>query len=164
VSTPEPCTGLLVPELVEFIHGGVAMFVGGASAALEPALARAFAPRVAPDRRSIDVFVGRTQSGAALANLAPGRPIAVTLGSPVDYRGIQVKGVSAGWREPDAADAEWVDDYARRFGANCEQVGLTAAQVARLRGHDLVRITLVPVAIFRQTPGPGAGGALAGGL
>jgi hypothetical protein len=160
----EPCIELLVPELVEFIHGGVAMFVGSASAALEPALARGFAPRVAPDRRRIDVFVGRIQSTGALANLTPGRPMAVTLGSPVDYRGIQIKGVSAGWRDPDAADADWVDEYARRFDANCQQVGLTATQAARLRCHDLIRITLVPVEIFRQTPGPGAGGALAGGL
>jgi hypothetical protein len=164
VPTPEPCTELFVPELVDFIHGGVAMFVGSASAALEPALTRGFAPRVAPDRRSLDVFVGRIQSSAALANLGPGRPMAVTLGSPVDYRGIQLKGVSAGWRDAEAGDAEWVEEYARRFEANCEEVGLTAAQASRLRDHDLVRITLVPLEIFRQTPGPGAGGALAGGL
>jgi len=153
-----------VPELVDFIHGGVAMFVGSASPALEPALGRAFAPRVASDRRSVDVFVDRTRSPGVLANLATGRRMAVTLGSPVDYRGIQLKGVSAGWRDVEAADAEWVEEYWRRFDRNCEQLGLTTSQVAGLRSDDLVRITLVPVEIFRQTPGPGAGGALAGGL
>jgi len=163
VSTPEPCTELLVPELVAFIHGGVAMFVGSSSGALEPAVTRAFAPRVASDRRTMDIFVGQAQSGVLLANVIPGRPMAVTLSSPVDYRGIQLKGVSAGWRAAVADDADWVDEYWRRFSVNAEQSGMAPGLAARLRCHDLVRVTLAPKELFRQTPGPGAGGALDGG-
>ena len=159
----EPCSELLVPEMVTFLHGGLAAFLGTCGAGLVPALTRAYAPRVAPDRRAIDLFLGRTQAGACLANLAARRPLAFTAGNVVDYRGLQIKGVSAGWQDADAADVEWVDDYWRLFVANCQRVELTAALITSLRCRDLVRVTLVPTAIFRQTPGPGAGSAVAEG-
>jgi hypothetical protein len=163
MSAPEPCSELLVPDLVAFIHGGLACLVGTASPDLAPALTRAFAPRVAADRRTLDVFVGRAQAAACLGNLAPGRGVALTAGNVIDYRGIQIKGVCAGWRDADGGDRDWVDDYWRVFPSNCEEVGLPRAVTLGLRCHDLVRITLVPTAIFRQTPGPGAGGAVEGG-
>ena len=152
-----------MPELVDFIHAGAAAFMGTASLELAPALTRAFAPRVAADRRTLDVFVGRAQSTACLANLARGRGVAITMGSVTDYRGIQIKGVSAGWQASAAGDAAWVNDYWRLFLPNCQEVGLPPELIGGLRCHDLVRVTVVPVAIFRQTPGPGAGGAVEGG-
>ena len=163
MSEPEPCIDLLVPDLVAFLHSGVVGMIGTAGADLAPAVTRTFAPRVAADRRTIDVFVGRAQSTEALGNLGPGRPIAVTLGNVVDYRGIQVKGVCNGWRDADVADVAWADAYWQLFEVNIAQVGLTPALVGRFRCRDLVRITLVPVSIFRQTPGPGAGAAVEGG-
>jgi hypothetical protein len=163
VPEPELCSELLVPDLVAFAHGGVAVFVGSSSVELVPALTRGFAPRVAPDRRTLDVFVGRAQSATSLINLVPGRPMTITLASPIDYRGIQVKGRSAGWGDPAALDAAWLDDYWRLFKANLDQVGFPPEYTTRLRCRDVVRITLMPAAIFRQTPGPGAGSAVEGG-
>jgi hypothetical protein len=161
VDATELCSELFVPELVTFLHGGLAAFLGTCSADLVPALTRAFAPRVAPDRRALDLFVGRTQAEACLANLGAGRPITFTAGNVVDYRGLQIKGVSAGWQDVGPADAAWVDDYWGLFVANCRVVELAAALTSRLRCRDLVRVTLLPRAIFRQTPGPGAGSAVA---
>lgn len=152
-----------MPELVTFVHSGIAIHVGSADAALVPAVTRGCAPRVAADRRTIDVFVGRAQSTAVLANLAPGRPMAITLASPLDYRGIQVKGLSAGWREATEVDQVWVDDYWSRFEANASVVGFSVEHIRLLRSADLVRVTLVPTAFFRQTPGAGAGGSIEGG-
>jgi len=152
-----------VPELVAFLHAGVASFVGTASPELAPALTRGFAPRVAADRRSIDIFVGRAQAAGCLSNLRPGRAIAATLGNVMDYRGIQIKGVCAGWQDAGADDVDWVEDYWRLFLANCGEVGLAPELIVGLRCRDLLRVTLVPMVIFRQTPGPGAGGAVEGG-
>jgi hypothetical protein len=163
VPAPEPCSELLVPELVAFVHSGLAIHVGSADAALVPAVTRGCAPRVAADRRTIDVFVGRAQSTAVLTNLAPERPMAVTVASPLDYRGIQVKGLSAGSSEARATDHVWVDDYWSRFEINAAVVGFAVEHIRLLRSADLVRVTLVPTAIFRQTPGAGAGGSVEGG-
>jgi hypothetical protein len=163
VSAPEPCSELLVPELVEFIHSGIVIFVGGSTAALEPAVTRAFAPRVSADRRALDLFVGRLQSLTLLSNAGAGRMLSATLCHVLDYRGIQIKGMSAGWDDADGDDLAWMDRYWERFETNVQQVGLEPSQVARLRCRDLLRIRLVPTSLFRQTPGPGAGGAVEGG-
>jgi hypothetical protein len=152
-----------VPELVAFLHSGVVGMMGTAGPDLAPALTRTFAPRVAPDRRTIDTFVGRAQSTVCLGNLGPERPLTLTLGNVADYRGVQIKGVCTGWADLVETDALWLEDHWRLFRANCVKVGLTTVVTDRLRCRDLVRITLVPMFLFRQTPGPGAGGAVEGG-
>ena len=65
---PESPDAILTPELAAFVHGGVVVMVGSASPDLAPALTRGFAPRVAPDRRSLEVFVGGAQGATCLAN------------------------------------------------------------------------------------------------
>jgi len=95
--------------VVAFVHGGVVLLVGTASSDLVPALTRGFAPRIAPDRRSLDVFVGREQAAACLANLRPGASISVIVGNPIDYRGIQIKGNATGHRDASAGDAAWLE-------------------------------------------------------
>jgi hypothetical protein len=163
VPAPEPCSELLDPDLVAFVHGGVAGMLGTSNADQMPALTRAFAVRVAPDGRTIDLFVGRAQSATCLANIAAGRPMAVLIGSPTDYRSMQMKGEAANCQEPGADDAAWLDRYWRLFEASVDQIGMPPAQSARFRCRDVVRVTFVPTALFRQTPGPGAGSPLAAG-
>jgi hypothetical protein len=169
---PEPCHHLLTPELVAFVHGRVVAMVGSAGADLTPALTRGFAPRIAPDRRAIDVFVGRAQSTACLANLVPGATMSLIVGNPVDYRGIQIKGTVIGRRPvaadqggaPDQADdAAWLHRGRALHIEALERVGIGRIQSDRLWCRDMVCVTLVPAALFRQTPGPGAGGPLAAG-
>ena len=145
------------------MHGGVVAIVGSASAELAPALTRGFAPRVAPDRRTVDVFVGRAQSTTCLANLGPGAPISVIVGNPVDYRGIQFKGTAAGQRDAGAGDAAWLERCRVLYVEALDRVGISRVHGARLWCSDLVCITFVPETIFRQTPGPGAGDPLAAG-
>lgn len=149
--------------MVAFLHGGAAVMVGSAGAGLAPALTRGFAPRVAPDRRTVDVFVGRGQSVTCLTNLAVGAPVAVIVGNPSDYRGVQVKGVTVGQRDATAADAEWLARYWRGFTEAIAAVGIPPAQSAQLWCRDMACITFTPTAIFRQTPGPGAGEPLVPG-
>ena len=58
---------------------------------------------------------------------------------------------------------KWLERYRLLYIDAVGPVGITPAQVARLWCHDLVSITIVPAAIFSQTPGPGAGNPLASG-
>jgi hypothetical protein len=159
----EPCSGLLTSDVTTFVHSGVAVIVASANAELVPALTRGAAPRVAADRRTIDVFVGRAQSRVCLTNLAPGRPIAVTLVDPTDYGALQIKGLSAGHRDADDEDRDWHDRYWSLFMANMQRVGIVPARAKRLSVSDIVRLTFAPTAIFHQTPGPGAGRQIAEG-
>jgi hypothetical protein len=163
VPASEPCCELLTPEVVAFVHGGVVAIIGSAATDLTPALTRGFAPRVAPDRRTIDVFVGRAQSTTCLANLGAGAPISVIVGNPIDYRGIQFKGAVAGQRDAGAGDAAWLERCRMLYVAALDRVGIPSVQGMRLWSRELACITLVPTEIFRQTPGPGAGDPLAAG-
>jgi hypothetical protein len=160
VSASDLGNQLRSPELVDFLHGGVSAVVGNSDADLVPALARGFAVRVTSDGASIDVFVGRAQSAPVLANLRPGGAVAVTVASPIDYRAVQLKGVVSCWATAEDSDASWVARCWDLFKAAAGQVGISPGQCARLHCRDLVRITVVPGALFRQTPGPSAGNAL----
>jgi hypothetical protein len=148
------------PELLAFVHGGVATLVGTSDANLVPAVTRGFAVRVAPNGESVDVFVGRAQSSAVLDRLRPGGWLAITIASPLDYRAVQIKGDVTRWQAADAADAVWEERYWCLFAAVVAHDGLSPEQASRLRCRDLVRITVAPRALFRQTPGPSAGEAL----
>jgi hypothetical protein len=148
------------PELVTYFHSGVSIMVGNSDADLVPALTRGFGLRMAADGESLDVFVGRAQSVAVLARLRVGAGLAITLASPVDYRAMQIKGTVGRWQASKAADLVWLTRYWELFEAAVGQVGISPALCARLRCRDLVRITVAPEALFRQTPGPFAGSAL----
>jgi len=150
--------------LVAFLHSGVGTMVGISDADLVPALTRGFALRVTADGESLEVFIGRAQSAPVLARLWPGGLLAVTLASPVDYRAMQIKGTVLQWQAAEATDDVWVNRYWELFEKAVGRVGITPAQCARLRCRDLVRITVAPRDLFRQTPGPSAGNALAGGM
>ena len=139
------------------------LLVGTASGDRMPALTRGFAPRIAPDRRTVDVFVGRAQAAACLANLPMGAAISIIVGSPLDYRGVQIKGTATGHRDAAAGDAEWLARYRRAFEDSLAEESIPPAQSAHLWCRDMVCITFIPSAIFHQTPGPGAGSAVSAG-
>jgi hypothetical protein len=160
VSTSDLGSQLRSEELVAFLHSGVSGMVGNSDADLVPALTRGFAFRVAAAGESVDVFVGRAQSGPVLARLRPGAAMAITVASPIDYRAVQIKGTVSRWQPAEAADAAWVARHWELFQAAVALVGIPPDQCVRLRCRDLVRITVVPRALFRQTPGPSAGSAL----
>jgi hypothetical protein len=163
VPAPPPCSQLLTPELIAFLHSGLAAAVGTASADGVPALTRGYAIRVADDARTIEVFVGRAQSTTCLANLRPGAQVAVAAGNPLDYRGIQFKGTVADCGPADADDRLWIERSFALFETKVAQVAMTPPNDRSFRCQEYVRVTFSPIAIFRQSPGPGAGSPLGDG-
>lgn len=145
--------------MTDFLHGGVAIIVGNAGA-MVPALTRGFAARVSPDGATLDVFVAPAQSAPVLGNLAPGAPLAFTATRMTNYQSVQVKGTVVGWRPADDADAAWVERYWSLFQVASERTGIPPQASETLRHRRLVRVTITPRALFRQTPGPGAGAPL----
>ena len=77
---------------------------------------------------------------------------------------MQIKGVSAGWRDAAADDVDWVERYWRLFVASMRRAsGIPPAQAMRLRCRDIVRVTLRADGDLPSDAGPGRGRCARGG-
>ena len=82
------------PEVVEFVHGGVAIGVATCDETLRPAFTRARGPNVSADRRSRTVCVSAAEGSATRANLERNGAVAVGFCPPPIARAVQLKGVA----------------------------------------------------------------------
>ena len=126
------------------------------------AIARGMGVRLSTDRALVDFLVSRMQWPDAVLGLETGAPVALTACDPKDYRTIQVKGRLVAVTDADANDLALGTDYRNRIFANLRALGVEDRQIACwLAAEDLVRLRFAPVTVFDQTPGQGAGTALA---
>lgn len=148
----------LDPEVVEFIHGGVAVGVATRDGDLRPEFARGWGPEVSADGRSLTLCVSAPEGSQLRANLERNGAVAVGFSPPTIARAVQVKGVATRVGEPDAADLERVEQHARSFVAEAERIGAPAELSQRLFVRTgLVAVQLSIDEVFDQTPGPTAG-------
>jgi hypothetical protein len=149
---------VLTPELVEFIHSGVAVGVASRDELMRPAFARAWGPCVSADLRSLTVCVSAAEGSAMRANLEGNGAVALGFCPPTDAKAVQVKGVAVVLGEPAPDDLERVQRHVRAFRANAEGIGVPPAVAEHIT--DGPPFVLVSVSIdegFDQTPGPTAG-------
>jgi Pyridoxamine 5'-phosphate oxidase len=148
----------LDPEVVEFIHGGVAVGVATRDDDLRPEFARGWGPEVSADGRSMTLCVSAPEGSRVRANLERNGAVAVGFSPPTIARAVQVKGVATVVGEPEAADLERVERHARSFVTEAERVGAPAELSRRLFvGTGLVAVEFSIDEMFDQTPGPTAG-------
>ena len=148
----------LDPEVVEFIHGGVAVGVATRDDDLRPEFARGWGPEVSADGRSLTLCVPAPEGSRMRANLEQNGAVAVGFSPPTIARAVQVKGVATLVGEPEAADLERVDKHVRSFVAEAELIGAPAELSQRMFvGTGLVAIQFSIDEVFDQTPGPTAG-------
>jgi hypothetical protein len=143
--------------LAEFVHSGVATIVGTASDAGRPHVAYGWGPRVREGGRTLDVFLDAPKAGQALEDLRSNGRIAVTMGDPVSYRSVQVKGRFSGASPPSDADEVWLAAYREAFLVNTSLVGDPPSVIRSLWLNEVVRVSLTVEQAYDQTPGPGAG-------
>ncbi len=158
-----PGDPVLTPELAAFCESGLSIVAGTCSPAGWPLPVHGSGCRVAEDG-SVRVLVRRRGAAAALAALAGGAGIAATFSRPSDHRSIQLKAARARIEAADAADLAKSARQLRAFAAALGDVGYPAAFTVPFTAHDpaeLVAVVFVPEEAFVQTPGPGAGSALA---
>jgi hypothetical protein len=149
---------VLTPELVEFVHSGVAAGVASRDEVMRPAFARAWGPEVSADRRSLTLCVSAAQGSAMRANLEENGAVAVGFCPPTIAKAVQLKGAAVVLGEPDGDDLERVERHVRAFVAECARIGVAPEVAARM--FDGSALVLISVAIdegFDQTPGPTAG-------
>jgi len=149
---------MLSPELMEFVHGGVAVMVATRDDDLRLALARGWGPQISGDGRSASLCVEAPESSPTLANLKGNGAIAVTASPPMLATGIQLKGGVHAVRGPDSAELDRARQQLGAFTAGAEAVGVAPGLARRLfTASDLVVVSFSIDEVFDQTPGPGAG-------
>jgi hypothetical protein len=144
-------------ELKTFIESGVVPVVCTANPAGRPHVMFAWAPRVSDDGSAILVFLDTERAARTLANLKATRRIALTLGDPISYRSVQLKGTYRSEGEPDASDRQWVQQQRGATAAALALIGDPPAVIRNLWLDDVVSILFEVEGGFDQTPGPNAG-------
>jgi hypothetical protein len=144
-------------ELKMFVESGVAVLIGTGDAEGRPRIDYGWGPRVRPDGVTVDVFLDLERADRALANLQENNKIAMTVGDPVSYRSVQLKGVHHETRAANDDDRAWVGRHREEFLASTSLVGDPPNTIRNLWLDDVVRVAFVVDSAFDQTPGPEAG-------
>ena len=158
--TDDTETVLLDATRADFLTHHVSILVGSCSADCVPSVVRAYGCRVAPDRRSITVFLSVAQSQQVLRDLRAGGGIAVVFSRPRTHETVQLKGARAQIVPLADGDRETMRAYGQSFSEEVGAVGFGAPfQHAIMFGveDEAVAVSFAPTAAFEQTPGPSAG-------
>jgi len=150
----------LDPEHATFIQGRVSIIAASRDTHNEPNLSRAVGCRVAPDRRSVTLFLFAAQSGALLANLRANGTIAVVFSEPSTHRTLQLKGRDANVAPMEITDAQILVAYREGFAEELAGMGYQEVFARTLLGcatGDVVAVSFTVAEAFVQTPGPKAG-------
>jgi hypothetical protein len=162
--TTEPETLLLDAARADFLTHHVSILVGSCSPDCLPSVARAYGCRVAPDRRSVTVFLSVAQAQQVLRDLRAGGGIAVVFSRPRTHETVQLKGARVQIAPLADGDREVMRAYGRSFSEEVGAVGFAGVfQSAIMSGveDEAVAVSFTPTAAFEQTPGPSAGQPLA---
>lgn len=158
-------TGGAAPALLDeaqarFLTERVSILAASCNSACEPSVARAFGCRVAPDRRSITVFLSVAQSAALLSGVRCGAAVAVVFSRPTTHQTLQLKGAEARIVSLEPGDRALMRDYGQSFRDEISALGFddafTSAILAAVE-EEAVGLVFEPIAAFEQTPGPLAG-------
>jgi len=153
----------LTQDMIELLAAGVAHQVGACTAEGLPVLCRGLAATVEDDGRLVVVLSG--ESGCeVLAAIRHNGQVAANFTLPETYRSMQLKGRDAEVRHGGARYRALVDARHRAFAAQLAAYGFPPAYTTawyNVPDDDLMTIRFTPYGAWNQTPGPGAGNALA---
>jgi hypothetical protein len=155
----------IAPELKAFLEGGVSVVVGTRDADLVPEITRAWGLVVSKDRKCISLCVPLATSQKTLDNLA-GNELMTVCCLPTSYRTIQLKGQWIDRADPGRSDMAAVERHRDAFACENERIGFPRQSTETFWRRELesspvlVKLRFVPLDIFDQTPGPGAGSPL----
>lgn len=146
-------------DVKAFIESGVAVVVGTADGEGRPHAVMAWGPRVEAQGGLLRVFIDDATGEATFADLVPNARVAVTFGSPVSYRSLQVKGRLRELRPALGEEGAWVERHQEAFAVETALVGDPPHLIRNTWRQDAT-YTAIAVdieAMFDQTPGPDAG-------
>jgi len=146
--------------MAEFLQQGVAIHIGTRNERFEANGARVVALSVEDDRQHVVAYVPTVAAPRVLRDLEGNGHGAITVARPVDDRAAQVKGLFvSSWHATDEerplVEAQWQGCLGR-----LETIGIPPAAAANWAVWPCIAIRLRVNAVFDQTPGPNAGGAV----
>lgn len=143
--------------MFEFLSGPNAVLLGTRDRLNVPAISRPIGCQVCSDREHVMAFLADAR---AVAHIRETRVLALVVVRPTTYEGYQLKALDAEIKSlTEAQRVEMVENRVRLL-EEMTRVGLTreiAEMVVPKVDSDVVAAVFSPSAIFRQTPGPGAG-------
>ncbi|HEY5618770.1 MAG TPA: hypothetical protein VIK60_12580 [Vicinamibacterales bacterium] len=148
-------------ELAAFLQEGIAIQIGTRNAVLEPNGARVVAVKVEDDGQYVVAYVPKAAAPQVVPDLEANGQAALVFARPPDERACQVKGVFVDARAARTSERSFVADQWDRWLKRLAGIGYPAAAVENWQTWPCVAIRLRVTALFNQTPGPGAGAALA---
>lgn len=148
-------------DLAPLLQSGVSLIVGTRDSNLVPESARALGARVETGGRDVTVFLPVATCAQSIANLAANGRIAVTFVRIGDHYAVQAKGRVVEVRAATGDEHELIDRYRGELIQALGFVGMPPRQTARFAHWPAHAVRFVVEALYEQTPGPGAGGALA---
>jgi hypothetical protein len=148
---------VISPAHAALMQEGVSILVGTADAARVPNVVRAHGAFVTDAEHDlITLYVPEATGQEAFANLRAVPKIAVTFGRPRDYVALQAKGDCVALRPGNAVDRELIRRYIEAFIEANRPFGIEP-QLRHWVSWPAIAIEVRVTAIFKQTPGPGAG-------
>jgi len=153
-------TASIAPELAEFLQSGIGVLVGSRDARMLPEVARAFGVRVEPGGRELTVFLPAATAERTLANGRENGRLALCFAA-VDHRSYQIKGRMKAVRAADEDERRAIERYRAGLAQHYGSVGMPPRLTYRISHWPAHAVRMEVESIFVQTPGPGAGGALA---
>jgi hypothetical protein len=151
-------------EIAAFLGQGLSFLVGTCDARHVPECTRAVGLVVHDDRATATVYLPEVTSTLAVANLRENMRIALVASYPLDHRSLQLKGRVTAITPADEAHKPLIERYLEGFSGVLELVGMPP-EVVRLLSHwPSVAVTFAVDELYDQTPGPGAGARLLGGV
>jgi hypothetical protein len=142
----------LTAEHIDYLERAASILVGTCSADLAPEGIRAVGLRVHPSRTRVSVLVPSAIAGRTLDNLTAGPRIAVTTAASPTFSTIQLKGLSRGVRDGDAADRTLAEAFLPKFEAEFSWADL--ARSVHIATWPLKVIDLDIESIHVEAPAP----------
>lgn len=156
--------GRLTDDMLAFLASGVAHQVGACAADGRPLICRALAAEVVHDGR-LRVLISGVQAFEVLDAIRANARVALCVVAPGDYRAVHLKGRDAQVSAAEGArERALVAERLRAFAAQLAPLGFPpgyAPALYTVPEGALAAITFTPEGAWSQTPGPGAGHALA---
>ncbi len=148
-------------DLMQFVESGVSIQVGTRDSGLVPEAMRAVGARPDPSGERLTIYLPAATAARTLANLRDNGRIAVCFARIEDHRTIQIKGRVLEIGEADDEDRARIDRYRGALSQNLAFVGLPPRISFRVASWPCHTVSMSVETIWVQTPGPGAGDALA---
>ncbi len=153
----------LTADMAAFIAQGVAHQVGACTPEGRPCISRALAARVEGDGRVMLLVSGESAYEVLEAIRATAR-VAVNFTLPENFRSLHLKGIDAVVEPAGSPCRALLEERHTAFQAQVGPLGFPPEYTSAwysVADEDLRAIRFTPMAAWNQTPGPGAGGALA---